>query len=169
MNPPAPIAQPNQLGMLKIPSGGTSNQESLAPVIDKVEKVFGSTNGMLMEMAKVESDYGRNPNTDKGAAKGPWQVNKVGLKGTQNTKAHPDLKEKHARIKAEFGIDWKDVTVEDMKDPLHNAIAARLYLSNDPDPIPDTMQGRAELWERFYNTKADAAGTAQYYMDKFKE
>ena len=51
--------------------------------------------------------------------------------------------------------------------PLVNATIARLYISTiDNKPIPNTKEGRAKLWADKYNTKADKAGTSDYYIRK---
>ena len=64
-------------------------------------------------------------------------------------------------------IDWLNLSKEDMMNPLVNATIARLYISTmDSKAIPDTKEGRAELWERMYNTKDDKKGTAAYYLSK---
>ena len=64
-------------------------------------------------------------------------------------------------------IDWLNLSKKDMMNPLVNATIARLYISTmDSKAIPDTKEGRAELWERMYNTKDDKKGTAAYYLSK---
>ena len=51
--------------------------------------------------------------------------------------------------------------------PLVNATIARLYISTmDNNAIPADKKGRAELWERIYNTPADPRGDAAYYLSK---
>lgn len=43
---------------------------------------------------------------------------------------------------------------------------ARLHYLRDPEPIPDTLRGRAEYWKRIYNTPA-GAGTVEHYLSQW--
>ena len=64
-------------------------------------------------------------------------------------------------------IDWLNLSKEDMMNPLINATIARLYISTmDSKDIPSTIEGRAKLWARIYNTPDDPEGTADYYLSK---
>lgn len=135
---------------------------SVDDVIASVESVFPS-NGFLSEIATVESRKGEDPNTYReGYHGGVMQVDKIGFEDTQDTKSHPALVNKFKMIKDEFGIDWPKASWQDLRDPLHSTIAARLLLSNKKAAIPDTVEGRAEYWKEKYNTVAGKGTTAKY-------
>jgi hypothetical protein len=135
--------------------------------IDKVEAVFPS-NGILMEIAKVESRLGQDKNTyRKGYHGGVMQVDKVGYESTKDLKSHPKLKEKFKAIESEFGIKWPDTKWEDLRDPLHSVIAARLFLSNIEKEIPSTKKARASYWKDNYNTSS-GKGTVAKYLERIK-
>ena len=135
---------------------------SVDDVIASVESVFPS-NGFLSEIATVESRKGEDPNTYReGYHGGVMQVDKIGFEDTQDTKSHPALVNKFKMIKDEFGIDWPKASWQDLRDPLHSTIAARLLLSNKKAVIPDTVEGRAEYWKEKYNTVAGKGTTAKY-------
>ena len=136
---------------------------SVDDVIASVESVFPS-NGFLSEIATVESRKGEDPDTYReGYHGGVMQVDKIGFEDTQDTKSHPALVSKFKRIKDEFGIDWAAASWEDLRDPLHSTIAARLLLSNKEDVIPDTVEGRAKYWKDKYNT-VKGKGTTEKYL-----
>lgn len=144
-------------------------QAPLTPekAIDKVEAVFPSK-GILMEIAKVESRLGQDKNTyRKGYHGGVMQVDKVGYESTKDLKSHPKLKEKFKAIESEFGIKWPDTKWEDLRDPLHSAIAARLFLSNIEKEIPSTKKARASYWKDNYNTSS-GKGTVAKYLERLK-
>jgi len=135
--------------------------------IDKVEAVFPSK-GILKEIAKVESRLGEDKNTyRKGYHGGVMQIDKVGYEATKDLKSHPKLKQKHKAIEEEFGIKWADTSWEDLRDPLHSVIGARLFLSNLEKEIPDTLEGRAAYWKDNYNTSA-GKGTVAKYLERLK-
>lgn len=116
--------------------------------------------------AATESNYGTHPNTYRpGYHGGMFQVDKIGFKSTQDTKSHPGLVDKHRTIKRDFGIDWPNVRWEDLRDPTHSAIGARLHYMNDPNPVPGTREGRADYWKRVYNREA-GKGTPQDYLNR---
>jgi hypothetical protein len=141
---------------------------SIDSAIDSVEAAFPS-NGMLSEIATVESRRGEDPNTYReGYHGGIMQVDEVGFKDTQNVKSHPKLKGKFKKIKEEFGIDWTKTTWENLRDPLHSAIAARLFLSNKSGEIPKTVEGRAAYWKEKYNT-VKGKGSSKEYLERLKQ
>lgn len=140
--------------------------EPAIAAIDAVEAVMPS-DGFLLEIGQVESKLGKDPNTYRDDYHGGiMQVDEIGYADTKDLKAHPKLKAKHDLIKQEFGIDWMDTSWEDLRDPLHSAIAARLKLSNVPASIPETMEDRAAYWKKHYNTEA-GKGTVEHYMESF--
>mgnify|MGYP003624848731 FL=1 len=135
---------------------------SVDDVIASVEEVFPSK-GFLAEIAIVESKKGEDPNTYReGYHGGVMQVDKIGFEDTQDTKSHPALVNKFKMIKDEFGIDWPKASWQDLRDPLHSTIAARLLLSNKEADIPDTVEGRASYWKDKYNTVKGKGTTAKY-------
>lgn len=153
-------------------------------VVDAVLDKFRSTGYLrnetiltfLRRIAIVESKFGDDPNTfkdrvqdDDGVAKkyhgGIWQVDKIGFDATKDTGSHPSLNGKYEIIRQKFGIWWPDVTWSDLRKPLYSAIAARLYLSRVPQPIPSTLNDQAEYWKEHYNT-SKGKGTKQGFIDK---
>lgn len=120
----------------------------------------------LREIAAVESNLGLDPNTwGEGKHGGAFQIDPVGFKATQDTKSHPDLAEKHRKVKEKYGIDWMSMTREQAAaDPIYSAIAARLYLSTFSDKIPKTKKARARWWKENYNTTA-GKGSVERYLE----
>ena len=141
---------------------------TVASTLQQVEEMMPS-NGMLTEIAEVESNSGKHPNTYReGYHGGVMQVDEIGYEDTKDLKSHPELVEKHAQIKETFGIDWMDTEWANLRDPLHSAIAARLKLSNVKKPIPETAKGRAAYWKKHYNS-SEGKGTAAKYLERLNK
>ncbi len=129
---------------------------------------FMPSKGMLEEVANSESKMGNDPQTyRKDYHGGIMQVDKVGYEATKDVASHPKLTAKHKQILDTYGIDWSATEWEDLRDPLHSALGARLYLSNIEDEIPDTKKGRAKYWKDKYNTSA-GRGSVSHYLDSNK-
>ena len=54
--------------------------------------------------------------------------------------------------------------MEGVSKPLYSALGAWLYLSNDPSNIPQTTEGQAKYWKRYYNT-SEGDGEEQDFID----
>ena len=83
-------------------------------------------------------------------------------------KAHPGLTQKYQTIKNAFGIDWIMVPWSECRKPLYSALAAWLYLSNNPWPIPVDVEWQAEYCKLHYN-KSCGAGTVEKFLEDVKE
>lgn len=124
----------------------------------------------LEEIAAVETEYGSHPNTFKdGYHGGMWQMDIEGFKDTQDLKSHrKNLAKWHKKIKDATGIDWMKLKWEDIRDnPILGALAARLKLLNDPNPIPEDVAGRSQYWKDVWNSHHEnAAGTPEHYISQ---
>ena len=147
-----------------------NSEEALIKVNDakqKVRKIAEKVDGLglgspvskfLTRVAAVESCYGLN----KEAGKNYWQVDPIAFKDTQSEGDHPSLTKKYAILR-QNNIDWKKLTYDDIiSDPLYNCIAARLYLSNMPGAIGDSLVAQAEYWKDYYNTSAGKGGKEDF-------
>ena len=159
------------------------NAEDVIAIAKKVGAVLGNaTDGtnLLLETAAVESGMGEtdrdiNRASGEGFTIGPWQVTTTALNDINSrvgVRFHEGMAANIAKFKQ---YDWaKDipfgkVTEEDLKDPLINAVYARLYYTLKEGAIPDTPEGRAKYWAKKYNTDKDIHGTPALYMKKFRE
>lgn len=119
--------------------------------------IFPDDHNLLRRIANVESKDGNDAGTyRKGYHGGIWKVNQTGFQDTQDTTAHPGLDAKFRAILREFDIDWPSVQWEDLRKPLHSGLAARLYLSNTEDPIPNDVTGQALYWKTYYNRNGNS-------------
>ncbi|XP_072042533.1 uncharacterized protein [Amphiura filiformis] len=129
--------------------------------------IFPKDNDFLRRIACVESKDGTHPNTYRaGYDGGIWQVDRIGFEDTKDTVSHPGLVAKYVQIQQAFGIDWPRVQWSDIRKPLYSAIAARLFLSNKPQAIPNSADivGQAAYWKLHYNTAGN--GTEQDFIDR---
>lgn len=164
ISPESPRALPTL-----ILSDGVSGRAAVNVAVAEVDRVFGGGE-FLRRIAKAETNYGETYGTfrmqDKGGSFGIFQTDRnTGFAATKDLKSHPTLARKHELIKQEFGIDWMKVEYKDLAKPLYSALAARLFLSTIPAPIPPSsdLEGQANYWKQYYNTAA-GRGTARRFM-----
>ena len=146
-----------------------------------LEKIFPDDEKGLQfmkEISIVESNMG----TDKGIYEdqggntgdiGMLQINPIGynlvmkrLKAKPGDKTPMKIQKYIPIVKDVVGIDLRDVEFEDLKDNRLNAIFGRLYLLTKTDePIPDTLEGRAQYWKDHYNSNHPLAkGTPERFI-----
>lgn len=146
-------------------------QASGAEVVDAcMEKLKSPKFGMadvhqfMKRMAYVMSGFGTNIRQSGGI----WQLSKFAFKDTQDHQSHWKLKGKYKRIYEAFKINWMSVTYRDLEKPFYSALAARLYLSNDPEEIPQDVHEQAKYWK--YNYMRGAGdGDVDYFIQKVEE
>ena len=86
---------------------------------------------------------------------GIWQVSKHALMKTKEE----SLQRKCEQIQKSLKIkEWKKVTKIDMEKPMISAIAARLYISLVPEPIPPSceIEQQQDWWWKYYMEKHEA-------------
>ena len=130
--------------------------------------VFQDDRQLLRRIAWVESKDGTDSRTYRqGYHGGIWQVDLSGFQDTQNTTSHPRLVSKFSQIQSKFGIDWRTVQWEDLRKPLYSGLAARLLLSNKPEPIPlaSNVTAQASYWKEHYNTEKGAGTEEKFIQD----
>ena len=101
----------------------------------------------LNRIALVESGFGQDGNTFRdGYYGGIWQVDEENFDDTKNiTSERLDV------VLNLFEINWITTTWMDLVKPLYSGIAARLYLSIQPTPIPSDLADQAKYWKMYYN------------------
>lgn len=151
---------------LNVRRGGAQATHAASQTASKVlfdENERALANAFLIEIARQESNLGKAENTfrEKGD-RGIWQVNDSS--GFIETKTAPSLAADRERIKNVTGINWANVTADDLDIPLISALAAALYIRRFNKSIPKTVQERAEAWKNHYNTAA-GEGTVKAYVE----
>lgn len=146
---------------------GASGTDVVHSVVERIQRsnIFPPDNQLLRRIAYVESKDGTDRGTyRRGYYGGIWQVDLIGFRATQDTRAHPRLRGRFDRIQKIFGIDWRLVQWQDLRKPLYSGLAARLFLSNIPAAIPpaNDLRAQGQYWKVHYNS-ASGAGT----VDKF--
>ena len=126
--------------------------------------------GIMMEIAKTETREGLHPYTIRpGYSGGVFQVDRITFDDIQKrclVKGSHYAK-KRAMLLRKLGIDIASFQWKDLEDnPLLSGLFGRLKLTPFDEPIPDTQEGRAAYWKKYYNSEAEnAKGTPQKYMD----
>lgn len=167
---PQPGTAPAQPPATNIPETILRPQSKGEGIVDDsisvVESLFPGGGDFLKRIARAESNFGQARDTFRESGdKGIFQIREVGFEATKDTASHPNLQRAHDRIRDELGIDWQSVEFSDLDKPLIAALAARLFLLRIPEPIPETLEGQAEYWKKFYNT-ALGKGTVEGFIKK---
>jgi len=137
----------------------------VSDAIDQVDAVYGGK-ALLTYTAIAESTGGWNPK----AGQNYFQIMQSGLDAVKDVKSHPKNKVKLQQVKDKFGIDLANISLKDVRtNPLANALVARLYYMNDPNPAPTTVEGIGKYWSKYYNTSADVHGTPEYFNNAVDE
>ena len=112
-------------------------------------KILPDDNGFMRRIAYVMSKDGTDMKSDGGI----WQVSGFAFHDTMDTGAHYRLPSKYYKIRQAFPrIDWPSTTRQDLDKPFFSALAARLYLSNLKERIPNAsrIEEQAQYWKAFY-------------------
>jgi len=120
------------------------------------DSVKNASKQFLMEVAKVESDYGENRNTFKNPnsnATGIFQIRPdQAFKEVQEVlndkeaKRGEPIRQYNELLKKELGIDLSTATVEDLEKPLYSAAFSRAYFMRAAAAIPTDPVAKANYW-----------------------
>lgn len=142
---------------------GASGEDLMRTINQQIGSSFPEDHGFMNNVACVESNYGTHPNTYReGYNGGVMQVDRIAFEDTLDTASHPGLLSKYETIRRETGIDWSTMQYEDLTKPVNSAIAARLFVSNIPEPIPSNKDEQAQYWKDHYNTAAGAGDIGNF-------
>ena len=146
---------------------GASGTDVVRSIVERIQRsnIFPPDNQLLRRIAYVESKDGTDGRTYREDYYGGiWQVDLIGFRATQDTQSHPGLRRKFEQIQEICGINWQQVQWQDLRKPLYSGLAARLFLSNVPDPIPaaSDIHAQGQYWKVHYNS-ASGAGLVQRF------
>ena len=157
-------------------------------IISEVSALFENPENAetyLSGIASTESNFGRTkgsytPTRDKEGnaigSVGIFQIDKIAFDEVQKRATTPNEFKKFKKnvaiadeyLKETIGVPLRELTYSDLQDDRASAVVARLLLSLDPEPIPDTKEERAKHWKKFWNTEA-GAGTPEDYLERSGE
>lgn len=142
----------------------TGGCEVIEAVLTKIEaaEIFDEDNGFLRRLAYVETRAGQSPST-KG--NGPWAVTESMLQATQVNvsddatdymRLHPlrylIWNSTKLRDANNARIVWRDVTFEQLRQPLFSALASRVYLhlltSRSGSGVSLRLDSQATFWSK---------------------
>ena len=129
---------------------GSTGPEVVKRVIEVIGSLamFPNDHGFLRRIAYVETKDGLLGGALLG---GIWRVSREMLIDSQRIMAHGQLIRKHEIIRQQLNIDWPEVVWSDLQKPIYSGLAARLFLSNNPRPIPETLERQSNYWKINYN------------------
>lgn len=154
--------------MAKMYYGLTRPKQAYEMATDVVKVLGGGENArlLLLETAMQETQLGRyrDPTKD-GAGRGITQFDKIPTDDIINRAKNSEVE----LIREAFGIDIHLVEHDDLDfAPLVCFILTRLKYKRIPEPIPSTVEGRAEYWKEHYNTVL-GKGTVEEYIKNAKK
>jgi hypothetical protein len=138
-------------------------------IAKKIEKVLGGGENairLMLETAMQETRLGQfEDKTNYSAGTGLCQADRFPFEDRQKRIRQKDL----SAIKEAFDIDWYMVEWRELEhSPLLSLLDCRLTYKLRPEPIPDSVVGRAAYWKKHYNTIA-GKGTEFEYIQNAKD
>jgi hypothetical protein len=127
-------------------------------IIDVVKTLGGGINAalLLVETCAVEISYGNN---FLAGDVGIMQFTTIAFNDVQTRTSQA----RKTLIKQKWNVDIEKIKLEDLRfSPLKSIIFARLFYLLVPYAIPNTIQGRAAYWKRYYNSVLGAGTEAGY-------
>jgi len=148
---------------------GLINQQHLEDMAKEVcECLGGGTNAinLLLETAGAETNRGQTKDKTLHAGMGVTQIDRLPF---LDIKDRLRQKDKEA-VYNHFNIDTDLVEWEHIRyNPLLCLIFTRLKYKKIPEAIPDTVEGRAIYWKKYYNSYApNAKGSIAHYMQSIR-
>lgn len=128
--------------------------------------LFDSDHRLLRRLAFVETaDGAMNHNlcSDDG---GIWALQKLKLDLVLSA---PELASIRSSTQFMFGVEWAQVTKDDMCKPFYAGLAARLYLAyieitTEKIPFASNFEEQAQFWITYYHS--NAGGIIAYFVEK---
>lgn len=143
---------------------GLTSRTHLYDMVDDVVNCLGGGDNarkLLLETAAAETALGEAVDHSWWTGIGLMQFDKIGFDDVIQ-RTSPGVKEK---VLACFGIDIDRAEHTDLRwSPLLSLVFARLKYRLIPDAIPDTVDGRARYWKKWYNSEI-GAGTPEHYIN----
>lgn len=145
---------------------GIENEEDAIYIARKVVRVFGGGHKallLMLETACAETHLGTYP--DRHPEKlgvGITQFDQIAIDDLQQR-----VRSRHRRLlKQHFGYSLNEIVLADLADDALLAFAlTRLKYLLVPEPLPETLLGRAEYWKKYWNTSAGKGTVAGYLSD----
>lgn len=127
---------------------------------------------LLRETAIAESNYGRAIYDNKrGFGYGAFQFDKIGMKQALQVAQNKGLIDR-IQLSDLYPFDispanYKQVYDEFQQKSILQAILCRMYYLGINEKIPNTLEGRARYWKKYYNSEL-GAGTPEKYIARVK-
>jgi len=160
--------------------------EEIVSAVDRALQILELSNNknlriFMIEIAVTESGFnskGLSSSYDS-HVENPFQLMGPAINSTQTTWKLKTLR-RRVEKNAKMTNPWSSQTVQEIRsNAVMGAIAATMYIIHRSQPrasvsegettdlnVPDTISGRAKLWDDYYNTRTDEAGTVQTYITK---
>ncbi|XP_054168963.1 integrin alpha-E-like [Oppia nitens] len=150
---------------------GSIGQDVVEASIAKVNqiKLFADDSGFLFRLALVESKFGENPQTFADQTnKSPniWSIDSQKFRETKDIQKHPELLQLYYDLADKYDIDWQRLDIYDMQRPLYSALASKMFLHLNGQPIPETIDDQAQYWKQHYTAIGDGNVDADTFVQE---
>ena len=127
-------------------------------VVDRIKhsEIFKNDFGYIKRIAWVETKFGQDPAQTfrPGYHGGMWQMDEDLFNKTKDTDTYPPLADTHQKLALKLDVDWLKVQWQDLRKPLHGALAINIYMNAcTEEPIPTSVKDQAKHWKKNYNRK----------------
>lgn len=143
---------------------GITRPEQAVQMANDVCDVLGHGSGhavaLMVETAAQETRLGAyRDRTDYAAGTGLCQIDEIAF----NDIVARTAPRRRVLLKEHFDVDLSRIQYRELEHaPLLGMLFCRLHYILVPAPVPDTVEGRAAYWKRFYNTEAGRGTPGEY-------
>ena len=142
---------------------GLSSFKALEEIAAQVVEVLGGGDDafcLIMETCAAETHLGTAPDLHSLSGYGLTQFDNIGFDDTVNRTG----KVRRDQVFGKWRIDINEIMIRELNfSPMLSVILCRLFYLLRPGKIPDTLEGRAAYWKKYYNTEY-GKGTIEHYI-----
>lgn len=119
---------------------------------------------LITETLLAETQFGTFPDTTNESGFGIAQYEEITFEDTKKrSMKYQDF------IYARWGVNIAFLQLIELRyNVFLSVLFCRLFYKLVPEPIPDTLEGRARYWKKYYNTSR-GKGTEEHYIASAKE
>ncbi|XP_054168964.1 uncharacterized protein LOC128966174 [Oppia nitens] len=123
-------------------------------------KLFADDMGFLFRLG-----FGENPPNFADRSQNIWSIDRKKFRKTQDFERHHELLEIYYELADKYDIDWQRLDISDMKTPLYEALATKMFIHLTNQSIPKTIEEQAMYWKQHYKT----GGNVQKFIAKVNQ
>ena len=135
----------------------------IMPALDRLQLNTPYAADLVFETGVIESDY-RYIHQLRGPALGYWQMEPFTFRDMMD-RVVPKLGLEEEIQSLRLLCDARDHKIDSIEliyNPRLAAAMTRIFYRDKPGAIPDTIEGRAQYWKKYYNTSLGKGDPEEY-------